>query len=116
MLDDHLKTYVGPERDALVFTSDQGLPLHRTRWAKVWRRAVTAAEVDPPIHFHDLRHHAGTLAAQRGPTIKELMERPGHSSSHANLIYEHSTSERQREIADRMDEVLRARPTARSTS
>ncbi len=116
MLDDHIKTYVGPEREALVFTSDQGLPMERGRWASVWRRAVAAARIDPPIHFHDLRHHAGTLAAQYGATTKELMERLGHSSSRASLIYEHSTSKRQREIADRMDEVLSHRPAARSTS
>jgi integrase len=58
------------------------------------------------MHFHDLRHHAGTLAAQLGATSRELMERLGHSTARASLIYQYSTSERQREIADRMDAVL----------
>jgi hypothetical protein len=43
MLDEHLATYVKPQPDALVFTSDEGLPMHRGRWAFVWRRAAKAA-------------------------------------------------------------------------
>jgi len=110
MLDDHLKAYVGPERHALVFTSDQGLPMERGRWASVWRRSVKASGFDPAIHFHDLRHHAGTLAAQLGATTKELMDRLDHSTMRASLLYQYSTQERQREIADRMDQVLIRQP------
>jgi hypothetical protein len=35
--------------------------MHRGRWAFVWRRATRAAGLEG-VHFHDLRHHAGTLA------------------------------------------------------
>jgi integrase len=105
MLDLHLATYVGPRPDALVFTSDEGLPMHRARWAFVWRRATAAAGLEG-LHFHDLRHHGGTLAAQLGATTKELMERLGHSTMRASLIYQHSTQQRERELADRMDAVL----------
>jgi hypothetical protein len=35
-----------------------------------------------------------------GAKLRELMARMGHSSTRAALIYLHSTSERQREIAD----------------
>jgi integrase len=104
-LDAHLSTYTGPAPDALVFTSDTGIPLHRGRWAHVWHRAASSAG-HGEMHFHDLRHHAGTLAAQLGATSRELMERLGHSTARASLIYQYSTSERQREIADRMDAVL----------
>jgi len=110
MLDEHLKVYVGPERHALVFTSDHGLPMERSRWASVWRRSVRASGVDPAIRFHDLRHHAGTLAAQLGATTKELMDRLGHSTMRASLLYQYSTQERQREIADRMDQALTRQP------
>ena len=44
------------------------------------------------------------------------MERLGHFSSHASLTYDHSPRKGQREIADRMDEVLKHRPAAPSTS
>lgn len=110
MLDKHLATYVGPRPDALVFTSDEGLPMCRTRWAFVWRRATKAAGLEG-LHFHDLRHHAGTLAAQLGATTKELMERLGHSTMRASLIYQYSTQQRQRELADRMDAVLKRHST-----
>ena len=95
MLYDHLATYVKVEPDALVFTSDEGLPMHRGRWAFVWHRAAKAAGYEG-LHFHDLRHHAGTLAAQLGATTKEIMDRLGHSTMRASLIYQYSTQERQR--------------------
>ena len=79
--------------------------MHRGHWAFVWRRAARKAGHDG-LHFHDLRHHAGTLAAQLGATPKELMERHGHSTARASLIYQYATAERQREIADKMDAVL----------
>jgi integrase len=58
--------------------------MHRGRWAFVWRRATRAAGLEG-VHFHDLRHHAGTLtSSQPGATTKELMERLGHSSMRAS--------------------------------
>ena len=110
MLYDHLATFVKVEPDALVFTSDEGLPMHRGRWAFVWHRAAKAAGYEG-LHFHDLRHHAGTLAAQLGATTKEIMDRLGHSTMRASLIYQYSTQERQRELADRMDAALKRRST-----
>jgi integrase len=104
-LDEHLSTYTGTSPTDHVFTSDTGLPLHRVRFGYVWRRAARAAGHDG-LHFHDLRHYAGTLAAQHGATSRELMERLGHSTARASLIYQHSTAERQREVADRMDAVI----------
>jgi hypothetical protein len=37
----------------------------------------------------------------------ELMHRMGHSSMRAALIYQHAMEERSRELADRLDELLR---------
>jgi hypothetical protein len=51
------------------------------------------------VHFHDLRTPV-TLSAEAGANLREPMERMGHSSTRAALIYLHSTSERQRAIAD----------------
>jgi integrase len=33
------------------------------------------------IHFHDLRHAGNTLAAEAGASLRELMDRMGHSSN-----------------------------------
>jgi hypothetical protein len=40
----------------------------------------------PGIHFHDLRHVGGTLAAATGTSLRELMARLGHSSARAALM------------------------------
>jgi len=51
------------------------------------------------IHFHDLRHAGNLLIAHAGGNVRELMERMGHSSSRAALIYLHSTDARQHALA-----------------
>jgi integrase len=52
------------------------------------------------VHLHDLRHTGNQLTADAGANLRELMERMGHSSSRAALIYLHSTSDRQRQLAE----------------
>jgi integrase len=52
--------------------------------------------------FHD-RRHTGNIAAAFSASTRELMHRMGHSSMRAALIYQHATSERDREIAAGMD-------------
>jgi len=41
-------------------------------------------------HFHDLRHTGNTLTATAGASLRELMDRMGHSSARAALIYLHA--------------------------
>ena len=55
------------------------------------------------FHFHDLRHTGNNLAAASGASTRELMHRMGHGSMRAALIYQHATSERDREIAAALD-------------
>jgi len=57
------------------------------------------------VSFHDLRHSAGTLAAQTGATTKELMARLGNASPHAALIYQHATAERDAVIATKLEQL-----------
>ena len=56
----------------------------------------------PELHFHDLRHTGNTMAAVQGASLRELMERMGHSSPRAALIYLHATRERNKKIAKGM--------------
>ncbi len=94
----HLDTLT-PEPDALLFTSPTGKPLrHGNFRRRVWLPAMAASGVD--IHLHDLRHTGNGLVAEAGANLRELMERMGHSTSRAALIYQHSTSERQQTLAD----------------
>jgi integrase len=90
-----------------------------------WRRASGAVRrrLDeaglPGLHLHDLRHTGNTMAAATGASLRELMERMGHTSTRAALIYQHATRERDEAIAAAMGEVLasvRRKGPARSRS
>jgi hypothetical protein len=59
------------------------------------------------MHFHDLRHTGNALTADAGANLRELMERMGHSSTRAALIYLHATSERQHTLADAVSTLAR---------
>ena len=57
-------------------------------------------------HFHDLRHTGNTLTAAAGASLRELMDRMGHSSARAALIYLHGSDARQRAIADGLSKLV----------
>jgi integrase len=72
------------------------------------------------IHLHDLRHAGNTFTANAGANLRELMDRMGHSSARAALIYLHGGDQRQRAIADAVSdmaqEALRDQPQHRPES
>jgi integrase len=95
----HLDTFTPPGTGVLLFTSPEGKPLRHTNFRRrVWLPALAASGLD--VHFHDLRHTGNQLVAEEGANLRELMERMGHSTSRAALIYQHSTSDRQHRLAD----------------
>ena len=51
----------------------------------------------------------GRLLGGLGANLRELMERMGHSSTRAAMIYLHSTSERQRALADTLNALVATR-------
>ena len=101
VLVEHLGEHVAADPDALIFTGDKGAVLRtgNFRRAVKWTDALKAAGMPTGFHFHDLRHTGNNLAAATGASTRDLMHRMGH----AVLIYQHATSERDREIADGMD-------------
>lgn len=82
----------------LVFTAPQGGPLRRSNFRRVWAKAIKRAGA-PGVRFHDLRHTGNTMTAAAGASLRELMERMGHASSRAALLYQHATNDRHRAIA-----------------
>jgi integrase len=91
--------------EALVFPSPEGKPLrHGNFRRRVWYPALRRAGL-PMIHFHDLRHTGNTLAANAGAGLRELMDRMGHSTTRAALVYLHGSDERQHEIADALSKL-----------
>jgi integrase len=101
----HMLEFVDADQEALVFVGDLGgvLRTGNFRRSVKWAAAVKKAGAPTGFHFHDLRHTGNNLAAASGASTRELMHRMGHSSMRAALIYQHATSERDREIAEGMD-------------
>jgi integrase len=102
----HLATFTSSQPDALVFTSPNGAPMRDGNFRRrVWRPALARAGLSA-IHFHDLRHTGNTLTAMTGASLRELMDRMGHSSPRAALIYLHGSDARQRAIADGLNKLV----------
>ncbi len=108
MLAAHLDAYVPDRPEALVFTGPSGRPMRRSNFNKAlrWREIVRDLGV-PGLHLHDLRHTGNTLAAGTpGASTRDLMERMGHDTMRAALIYQHTTTEADRRIADALSRAL----------
>ncbi|MDP9436059.1 MAG: tyrosine-type recombinase/integrase [Actinomycetota bacterium] len=88
---------------ALLFPSagDPTRHLTASSFHKTWIKAMREAGVEG-LHVHDLRHLGATLAAATGATLRELMQRLGHSTSTAALRYQHAAEDRDRAIAEAM--------------
>jgi integrase len=105
----HGRLFIGPKK-----ATPKRQNFHRT-----WKRAVAKAGANPALHLHDLRHTGGTMAAQTGATLREIMARLGQSSTRAAMIYQHANADRDRLIAEalnRMIEVARAEGEHRDTT
>ncbi len=106
-LREHLDTYVGPARHALVFTGPAGAPIRRGNFNKLTKWTHTVAALGRPgLHFHDLRHTGNTLAAGSKASTRDLMTRMGHDSMAAALLYQHASREADKAIADYLDAAL----------
>jgi integrase len=97
----HLEAFTAPKPRALVFTGPKGAQLRRSNFSRAWNEAVRASGLSG-FHFHDLRHTGNQMAADEGASLRELMERMGHSSARAALIYQHRSMQRDKAIADAM--------------
>ncbi|RKT53072.1 tyrosine-type recombinase/integrase [Saccharothrix australiensis] len=106
-IDRHLDVFVGEGSNAWVFLGPKGGRPKRNNFWNIWNAARTAAGM-PDVHLHDLRHTGNTLAAETGATLRELMDRMGHSSTRAAMIYLHAREERGRKIAVGIEAMVKA--------
>ena len=102
MLTSHMARFTDSSEDAYVFSSKRGTPISNNVVGKCFRKAREIAG-RPDLRFHDLRHTGATMAAKAGATTKELMQRMGHSSMRAAMIYQHANEEDDLQLAARMD-------------
>lgn len=95
----HLERFAQRGDEGLAFVGPQGKALRRSNFRRVWTKALKGVGLSD-VHFHDLRHTGNTLAATSGASLRELMERMGHASPRAALIYQHATRDRDQAIAN----------------
>ena len=85
--------------------SGEGAALRRNNFHRSvrWPECLAEAGLPEGFRFQGLRHTGNTLPASSGASTRELMHRMGHASMRPALIYQHATSERDREIAAAID-------------
>jgi integrase len=89
-----------------VFLSSQGRRLRRSNFnRRVWQPATRAAGVEG-LRVHDLRHTAGTLATAAGGSLREVMDRLGHSTTVAAVRYQHVMANRDAAIARELNRLI----------
>jgi integrase len=104
-LERHLDEFPPTTARSPLFRGPLSGNLRRATLQKAWTKARIEAGY-PDIHLHDLRHAAGTLAAQTGATTRELMARLGHASPAAAHRYQHAAERRDADIAAALDAAL----------
>lgn len=107
---EHLQNHVGEAGEALVFTEPStGSFAGEKRFRSAWE-AARGQIGRPELHFHDLRHAAGVMAAQTGATLRELMDRLGHTSPNMSMRYQHTAEGRAAALADRLSALAQTNP------
>lgn len=101
LIQTHIDRYAMPGPDGLVFPNTEGQHMHHGSMYKVFKHARKAIGRQD-LRFHDVRHTGATMAAQAGATMRELMDRVGHSTPQAALIYQHAAADRQADLAARL--------------
>ena len=109
MLNDHLISSVGPDADALVFTSADGAVLRRHNFGRrQWKPATRAAALDP-LRVHDLRHTAAALMINVNESPETVKRQLGHSSIKVTFdVYGHLFPSSMESLAEGLDRLYRA--------
>lgn len=107
LLREHMDRFTGTDPEAFVFSRPDGSLVPRWELRAAFVKARKAAGRDD-LRWHDLRHTGATLAAQTGASIRDIQHRLGHSTIAAAIGYQHTSPERDREIAERLSEIASA--------
>jgi integrase len=105
LLSAHLAEHVGSGPDSLLFPGAGGQHLAPASLYVGWYAARHKAGRDD-LRWHDLRHTGAVLAASTGATLRELMDRLGHSTPSAALMYQHSAADADTRIAEALSALV----------
>ncbi|MBD0746048.1 tyrosine-type recombinase/integrase [Streptomyces sp. CBMA152] len=106
-VDRHLRWFAEPGESGLLFVGEKGAPFRRTTFGRKWRKARALVGLPDGFRFYDLRHTGHTLSTRSGATLKDTMVRAGQSSEKAAMGYQHSPLDRQMEVANGIDGLVR---------
>ena len=104
-LEQHLAQYVGNDPESLIFTNGKGSLVTSSELSGWFIPARDRAGL-PTLRWHDLRSTGLTIAASTGASITALMNRAGHTSVRAAMIYQKLTKADDQKIADSIDKQL----------
>jgi integrase len=102
VIEEHLSQFTSAHPDSLIFSTCNGTPITNARktWWHTARRKVGLRE----LSWHDLRHTGQTCIANRGATVRDIQRRAGQSTERAALLYLHGSADRDRKIAESLNE------------
>jgi integrase len=104
------------QETGFVFTTSIGTPLDARTVIRQFHLILKMAGL-PRIRFHDLRHSAATLLLAQGVSPRYISDLLGHSQvSFTMQTYAHVLPHVQRDVADKMDEILNPQPVATSVA
>jgi integrase len=106
-----------PESE-FVFTGSRGALLRRSNFRKRhWKPAVSKAELEPELRFHDLRHSCASILISRGAHPKEIQARLGHASITTTLDrYGHLFPSLGSQLDESLEVAFREARSSRGTS
>jgi hypothetical protein len=104
-LEQHLLQYVESDPESLIFTNGKGSLVTSSELCGWFIPARNRAGL-PTLRWHDLRSTGLTIAASTGASITALMNRAGHTSVRAAMIYQKLTKQDDQKIADSIDKQL----------
>ena len=101
----HLDSHVESASDALLFVPERGgCHLNDSVFMRSAFKPALKSIGREGVRIHHLRHFAGTMGARVGDLV-ETMNRLGHSTAKASLIYQQMVSGRDAELADALSKL-----------
>lgn len=98
----HFDKYVDSGRESLLFPGqNRSQPIGHTTFNKAWKKVRD--QVKPGFRFHDLRATGLTEYARSGATLKDIMERGGHSDATTAMRYQRMAEDQDRKNTAVMD-------------
>ena len=89
-----------------LFTQANGLPMNADTIGQWFTKFISKTDL-PKVTLHSLRHTNATLMIASGADIRSVSGRLGHSNTSTTLnIYSHFIQSRNREIADKLQQML----------